>query len=256
MEVWVSSSHRSQKTPIFTVKSRTGDTLCLKIGQKLRYWHLHETCFWPPSRAIQGRWLIPIWVSYLTLLFPCCHFGHRNKFRQNKNWPLAVALTQPKAVLSCTLKGSLSFISMLLGASWPVGDGNTSAPALWESCSWPEPDQKQEVIEISQKKKIFSPEIFRQRVNFWTLSFPGVTTDFVYASVMEHSLNYGGSPTALHRSWAWVCPNQIYRVFELLPSLIICGFWIYTKKLVHIHLQFSLCLIGLRAGIKKENYLE
>lgn len=53
-----------------------------------------------------------------------------------------------------------------------------------------------------------------------------------------------------------VCPNQIYRAFEFLPSLIICGFWIYTKKLVHIHLQFSLCLSGLRAGIEKENYLE
>lgn len=148
------------------------------------------------------------WVSHLTLLFPCCHFGQRNKFRQNKNWPLAVALTQPKAVLSCTVKGCLSFISMLPGASWPIRDGNTSAPALWESCSWPEPDQKQEVIEISQKKKpkkIFSPEIFSQRVNFWTLSFPGVTTDFVYTSVMEQSLNYGGSPTALHKSQAWVC---------------------------------------------------
>lgn len=153
MEVWVSSSPGSQKNLYLLSKAEFG-THCLKIGQKLHYCHLHETCFLTSKSCHAGEVAQPHpWVSYLTLLFPCCHFGQRNKFRQSKKWPLAVALTQPRAVLSCTVKGCLSFISMLPGASWPVEDGNTSAPALWESCSWPEPDQKQEVIEISPKKK-------------------------------------------------------------------------------------------------------
>lgn len=120
-------------------------------------WFVNEMCFWSPSPAIKARWFRAVGVvSYHTLLFPYCYFRQRNEFRQNKTRPLPVALTQPKAVLSCPRNGCLGFISMLPSASWSVGDGKTSAPALWESCSWPEPDQKQEVIEISPKKFFFS----------------------------------------------------------------------------------------------------
>lgn len=71
-----------------------------------------------------------------------------------------------------------------------------------KSGPWPEPDEKQEVTEISHK--LFSPEIFSHRGHFLN-SPPGVTTGFVYTRVTEHSPNYGGSPTTLHKSQTWVC---------------------------------------------------
>lgn len=177
-------------------------------------------CFGSPSPAVEARWLRAVSiVSYHTLLSPDCHFEQRNEFRQNKTRPLPVAPTQPKAVLSCPRSGCPSFSSMLPSASWSVGEGKTSAPALWESCSWPEPDQKQEVIEISHthKKKSF---LLRSsaRGSFSELSFPAVTTDFVYTSVMAHSPNYGGSPTALHKSQAWVCVQTNLLSFWASPT--------------------------------------
>lgn len=72
---------------------------------------------------------------------------------------------------------------------------------LFLTLTWPETGSNRNLTE----KNLFSPEIFSHGVIFWTLSFPGVTTGFVYARVTEPSLNYGGSPTALHKSWVWVC---------------------------------------------------
>lgn len=120
-------------------------------------------------------------------------------------------------------------------ALWkPVSDLFPCSPALpsplWmgtpvplpceKSGSWPEPDEKQEVIEISHK--IFSPEIFSHRGHLLN-SPPGVTTGFVYTSEMEHSSSYGGSSITLRKSQTWVCVQT--KSTELLsfshPSLFV-----------------------------------